>query len=70
MPSKRVSDSERIRALIDELGLSQRAAAGELDLGERTIRYYCSGGYEVPRVVFLALERLIDIQRAGDRGGN
>jgi len=55
------SDAERVRELILRLGLSQRAAARELEIGERDMRAYCAG-QPVPRVVLLALERLVDMQ--------
>ncbi len=48
------SDAERVRELILRLGLSQRAAARELEIGERDMRGYCSGK-PVPRVVLLVL---------------
>jgi DNA-binding transcriptional regulator YiaG len=56
------TDATRIRALLAALGLGQRAAARELDISERDMRSYCSGA-KVPRVVMLALERLVDQQR-------
>jgi hypothetical protein len=54
--------SDRIRALLAQLDMSQRGAARELGINERTMRDYCAAGSDVPRVVFLALERLIDIK--------
>lgn len=54
--------SDHIRALLAQLDISQRAAARELEIGERTMRTYCAAGTTVPRVVFLALERLIDMK--------
>lgn len=38
-------------------GLTQRGAARALEINERTVRRYCAG-HPVPRVVWLALERL------------
>lgn len=60
------TDADRITELLNAAGLSQRGAARELEINERTMRRYCAGDSPVPRVVFLALERLRDIQR--DRG--
>jgi predicted ABC-type transport system involved in lysophospholipase L1 biosynthesis ATPase subunit len=67
MPPKEVdysapSETDHVRELIARVGLSQRAAARELEIGEREMRGYCAGD-KVPRVVMLALERLVDLQR-------
>ena len=59
------SDADKVRELIERAGLSQRAAARELEIGERKMRGYCAGE-KVPRVVILALERLVDLQRRVD----
>jgi DNA-binding XRE family transcriptional regulator len=56
------SDADKIRHLIEQCGLTQRAAARELEINERTMRGYCAGD-KVPRVVMLALERLVDSKR-------
>ena len=56
------TDAQHLRNLIAMTGLSQRGAARELEIGEREMRAYCAGG-RVPRVVILALERLVDLQR-------
>lgn len=45
---------EYLRALLDEAGLSQRAAARQIGIGERTMRQYLAGsrrlvdGREIP----------------------
>jgi plasmid maintenance system antidote protein VapI len=52
-----------IREQLAECGLSQRNAAEVLGIDERTMRRYCSGDEPVPRVVVLALERLVDMRR-------
>ena len=57
------TDATRVRELLAQMGLGQRAAARELDISERMMRYYCGGKDKVPRVVILALERLLDLQR-------
>jgi len=62
------SHSRRLRDLLVRAGLSQRAAAAELGIGERTMRHYCAGDEPVPRVVMLALERLVDMQRELENG--
>ncbi len=51
-----------VRELLAQANLGQRAAARELGINERTMRGYCAGD-RVPRVVILALERLVDLQR-------
>ena len=45
------------RASLTRAGLTQRGAARALEINERTVRRYCAG-HLVPRVVWLALERL------------
>lgn len=55
-------DATKVRELLAKLKLGQREAARELEISERSIRYYCNGE-KVPRVVMLALERLVDLQR-------
>lgn len=56
------SEADRVRELIERAGLSQRAASRELEINERAMRGYCAGD-KVPRVIILALERLLDLQR-------
>jgi hypothetical protein len=51
-----------VRDLLLRAALTERGAARELEINERTMRGYCSGD-KVPRVVMLALERLVDLQR-------
>ena len=53
-----MTDADKIRAQLDKCGLSQRGAARELDLDERTMRRYCAGDLPVPRVVDYALRWL------------
>lgn len=55
-------DATKIRELLAKMGMGQREAARELEISERSMRYYC-GGEKVPRVVMLALERLVEMQR-------
>jgi DNA-binding transcriptional regulator YiaG len=64
------TDASRVRELLAKMELGQRAAARELDINERTMRDYCAGK-KVPRVVILALERLVDLQRrVGGKSSN
>jgi hypothetical protein len=51
-----LTDADKLRNAIFELGLSQRAFARAIQFDERMIRYYCAGAYPVPRVIWLALE--------------
>lgn len=53
-------DADKIRTFLSEAGLSQRAAARLLGVDERTMRRYCAGHTPVPRVVWLALERITE----------
>ena len=52
------SDADLIRARLAALGLSQREAARQLGVDDRTMRYYCAGKEPVPPAVMLALEEL------------
>lgn len=58
---KPMSDTEKVRDLIEKGGLSQRAAARELGINDRTMRGYCAGA-PISRVVILALERVVDLK--------
>jgi transcriptional regulator with XRE-family HTH domain len=57
------SDVELIRRQLEALGLSQREAARQLGVDDRSMRYFCSGKLPVPPTVFLALEQLAEIQK-------
>lgn len=52
------SDSDLIRELLTELGLSQREAGRRLGVDDRTMRYYCAGKMQVPPAVLMALQEL------------
>ena len=52
------TDADLLRGMLDTLGLSQRQAARQLGIDERTMRYYCAGKAPVPSAVFLALQDL------------
>lgn len=72
MPRKPKSPPANIRELLERLGLSQRAAATELDIDERTMRRYCAGDTPVPRVVMFALRWLqsgVDATASGREAG-
>jgi Domain of unknown function (DUF4209) len=60
------SDANLIRQQLEAIGLSQREAARQLGLDDRSLRYYCAGKLPVPRGVFLALRQLEEI-RQNDR---
>lgn len=57
-----MTDAQRLRDWLARAGLSQRGLARELDVGERTVRHWAAGDTPVPRVVWLALERLDEIR--------
>ena len=57
------SDADLIRRQLETLGLSQREAARQLGLDDRSMRYYCSGKLPVPHGVFLALQQLVEIRQ-------
>jgi hypothetical protein len=52
------SDADVIRQKLEVLELSQREAARQLSIDERTIRYYCAGKMPVPPAILLALNGL------------
>jgi hypothetical protein len=56
-------EANTIRPQLGSLGLSQRAAADALAITERTMRRYCSGDADVPRVIFLALHLIEPAQK-------
>jgi hypothetical protein len=64
--TKKPSLAEHVQALLDRANLTQRAAADELDIDERTMRRYCSGEAEVPRAIIMALNLLV-ITRGNER---
>jgi transcriptional regulator with XRE-family HTH domain len=55
-PSPDPAEVDRLRALIAQGKLSQRAAARELGVDERTMRYWCSGDYAAPPMAYRALD--------------
>lgn len=55
------TDATSIREMLVILGLGQREAARVLEISERDMRSYCAGE-KVPRVVMLALERLVQLK--------
>jgi len=61
-----VTSAKLVRQQLERAGLSQRAAARELGLDERTMRRYCSGELAVPMVVTMAL-RWLGYVRKNDR---
>jgi hypothetical protein len=58
-----VSDSVRVHELLKRARLGQAEAARVLEISDRDMRRYASGEKPVPRVVILALERLVDLER-------
>lgn len=51
-------NSKQLQGLLDRIGISQRAAARELGINERTMRKYVAGDAEIPKTIELALVRL------------
>lgn len=51
-------NSKQLQDLLGRIGISQRAAARELNINERTMRKYVAGDAEIPKTVELALMRL------------
>jgi DNA-binding transcriptional regulator YiaG len=52
-------DADRLRELIGNAGLSQRAAARELGVDERTMRYWCSGDQTPPTMALRGLDPFV-----------
>jgi hypothetical protein len=52
------TQADVIRLRLEQAGLSQRAAARELSIGEREMRRYCSGDLAIPAYVFHSLRHL------------
>jgi ribosome-binding protein aMBF1 (putative translation factor) len=55
-----MKDADWIRDAISKLGTSQTGLARLLDMDERLVRRYASGQEKLPRVVRLAIERLVE----------
>lgn len=56
------SDTQRVRELILTMGMPEEAVAKQIEIDAPSLRGYCAGK-KVPRVVILALERLVDLHR-------
>lgn len=52
----------QLKRLLDKGGLSQRAAAKEIGVNERTMRKYVSGELDIPRTVELALYWIVHVR--------
>jgi DNA-binding transcriptional regulator YiaG len=52
-------DADRLRELIGLAGLSQRAAARELGVDDRTMRYWCSGDQNPPAMALRGLDPFV-----------
>lgn len=53
-----MTDADRLRAALADLGMSQRALAERLEVSDRLVRYWASGQEPVPAYVWLALDAL------------
>ena len=54
-PTDNLMTSTQLRKLLDRAGLSQRGAARELQIDERTMRRYCASDGHIPKVIEYAL---------------
>jgi DNA transposition AAA+ family ATPase len=59
---------KQLQRFLDEHGLSQRGAAREIGIGERTMRSYIAGDLPVPRTVEYALRWVASQPRSKDQG--
>jgi len=57
-----VARTEELRALIAQLGWSQREAAEALEVDTRTMRYWCAANPPAPLMAILALKHLLSEQ--------
>jgi hypothetical protein len=57
--SSNLSAADELRRLVSKAGLSQRAAARELGVDERTMRYWCAGNPPPPKMALRALDRRV-----------
>jgi len=57
---KKRKQADVLRELLENSGRSQRGTARELQIAERTMRYYVSGEQPIPRSVMIALETLTE----------
>ena len=57
------TDADILRQYLQEAGYSQRAAARELQIDDRTMRRYLSGDQAVPPTVFLSIRHLAMMKR-------
>jgi hypothetical protein len=57
------TDADTLRQYLREAGYSQRAAARELRIEDRTMRRYLSGTQAVPPTVFLSIRHLAMMKR-------
>lgn len=57
---------DQFKSRLAALGLSQVGAAKALGIDPRTVRRYCSGEFEVTRLIELALAGLADLEPTPD----
>jgi hypothetical protein len=62
----RQEDTRRICAIVRSLGLPRNEVAHRLEIETERFERFCNGAEPVPRVVLLAVERLLDIRLADD----
>ena len=61
--STRTPDTDKLRAKLDAMGLSQRGAAHALGIGERPMRRYVQGDTPVPALMWPALDGIAATRR-------
>lgn len=52
--------ADQLRELLAKTSMSQRAAARRLEISEREFRRMCAGQREIPAVVMLGLQQLVN----------
>lgn len=58
--------AQRIREMVRSLGLTPNEVAHRLEIELSRFERFCNGTEPVPKVVLLAVERLLDVRLADD----
>jgi hypothetical protein len=61
-----VRNSVTLQRLLTDCGLTHEEAAVALEIDLATLQGYCEGEQPVPKVLWLALERLRDLRQNSD----
>lgn len=56
-------EATKLRALLKRGQLTIAEAAREIGIGDRMMRHYVAGSWPVPRYIWLAVERVIELKK-------